>query len=128
MATALVAATPLDAGPLFTDPLMRDLERRVVLHVEPAWTPQHVRAARLRLESAGGHTAEHVVTAVRGDASLPWTQSELTAKFARYCAGSLREDRAGRTGQSHPARAAAGRRLSGGWVSGRSQRWMISAS
>ena len=77
------------ASPLFTDPLMRALEKKVVVHVEPAWTPQHIRAARLRLELSDGHTVEHVITAVRGDASLPWTESDLTAKFARYCAGSL---------------------------------------
>jgi len=81
-------------SPLFTDPLMRALERKVVIHVGPEWAPQHVRAARLRLELAGGDAVEHVITAVRGDASLPWTESELTAKFVRYCAGSLSAEQA----------------------------------
>jgi len=81
-------------SPSFEDPLTRALERKIVIHVEPAWTQRNVRAARVRLGLTPGHTVEREVSAVRGDPSLPWSESELRQKFLTYCRGSLSEERA----------------------------------
>lgn len=77
----------------FEDPLVRFLERSVVIHEEPGWTGQ--RAARLRLVRNDGQTLETVTSEVRGDASMPWSQATLVDKFLTYCQGTLSPQRAG---------------------------------
>jgi hypothetical protein len=79
-------------NPEFDDPLLRSLEAKVVIHAERAWAGQ--RAARLRLTHANGQTSETSTFAVRGDASMPWSEAALTEKFLTYCAGSLSPERA----------------------------------
>lgn len=78
--------------PEFDDPLLRSLEAKVVIHDEPGWAGR--RAARLRLTRDDGQTSETSTFAVRGDASMPWSEATLTDKFLAYCAGSLAEERA----------------------------------
>jgi len=79
--------------PQFEDPLVRSLESKVVIHRESDGTAH--RAARLRLVHSDGHTTETTASAVRGDASMPWSQGLLTDKFLTYCQGSLSPQRAG---------------------------------
>lgn len=79
--------------PDFTDPLLRALESAVVIHEQPDWAGQ--RAARLRLVDTVGRPAETVVSAVRGDASAPWSAESLADKFLTYCRGTLSDARAG---------------------------------
>lgn len=78
--------------PDFADPLLRALERAVVVHEEPAWADR--RAARLRVVHSDGRSAEATVSAVRGDAAMPWSDAALTEKFLSYCAGTLSPHRA----------------------------------
>lgn len=78
--------------PAFGDPLLRRLERMVV--IEPETGPSGQRGARLRIES-DTRAVETSVAAVRGDQSMPWTEAMLTDKFLTYCAGTLTSERAG---------------------------------
>ena len=90
-AAAMLRWGRLDPGvyrsPSFDDPLLRSLEERVALRQEPAWAD--TRAARLRVTGRHGVTVETVVSAVRGDASMPWSQADLVGKFGDYSRTSL---------------------------------------
>lgn len=79
-------------SPAFDDPLLRSLERAVVLHDEPGWAGR--RAARLRLVGGDGRAIETSISEVRGDASMPWSAATLTDKFLTYCTGTLSPPRA----------------------------------
>lgn len=79
-------------SPAFDDPLLRSLERAVVLHEESGWAGQ--RAARLRLRGNDGRATETTISAVRGDVSMPWSAGTLTDKFLTYCTGTLAPQRA----------------------------------
>lgn len=79
-------------SPDFDDPVLRALERSVVIHGEAAWDGR--RVARLRLVCADGRTVETSVSEVRGDVSMPWTEDTLTEKFLGYCVGILSPSRA----------------------------------
>lgn len=74
-------------SPDFGDGLLRSLERSVVLH--PEGDGSGGRSARLRLAHRDGRIAETVISAVRGDASMPWSAATLTEKFLTYSAGTL---------------------------------------
>ena len=80
-------------SPQFEDPLVRSLERAVVIHEEPGRAGQ--RAARVRLVRNDGQAGEASVSAVRGDAAMPWSEAALVAKFLTYCQGTLSPQRAG---------------------------------
>jgi len=73
--------------PEFTDPLMRRLEDIVVLAGKATWTDQ--RTAVLRVELDDGRIIEESVSAVRGDPSIPWSESALAQKFMSCCSDSL---------------------------------------
>ncbi len=73
--------------PQFGDPVVRRLERMVVIGEEAG--PPGRRGARLRLGLHGGQSVETSVEAVRGDESMPWSEAMLTEKFVTYCAGTL---------------------------------------
>lgn len=79
-------------GPKFDDPLLRSLERAVVIHGEPDWEGR--RAARLRVVCTDGRAVEASVSQVRGDTSMPWTEQTLTEKFLTYCEPTLTPGRA----------------------------------
>jgi 2-methylcitrate dehydratase PrpD len=79
--------------PQFQDPLVRSLERNVVIHQESDGTDH--RTARVQLVRNDGRTTETTASAVRGDASMPWSQELLTDKFLAYCQGTLSPQRAG---------------------------------
>lgn len=78
--------------PDFTDPVLRSLEQKVVIHAEPGWSDR--RSARLRLVGADGRVLEAVSSAVRGDESMPWSQAALTDKFVSYTEAGLGRQRA----------------------------------
>ncbi len=82
------------APAFFDDPLLRSLERKVVIHVEPTWGPQQVRAARLRLTWRDGREMENTTTSVKGDAQSPWREADLVDKFLSYAQPSLGAPRA----------------------------------
>jgi 2-methylcitrate dehydratase PrpD len=75
--------------PQFQDASMRQLESLVEVAIEPHWTQQQKRAARLRIECQDGSVHEHEITAVPGDAAMPFTEDALLAKFMSYGEGSL---------------------------------------
>ena len=75
--------------PQFQDPLLRAIEAKVQVKVEPQWTKQQMRGARLLLECSDGTRHEKEITAVLGDAQMPFTETLLSEKFMRYCADSL---------------------------------------
>ena len=77
------------ASPYFEDDSVRALERKVVIHIEPGWGQQQMRAARLRLNLRDGRQLENTTTTVTGDANSPWSESALTQKFLTYCQPSL---------------------------------------
>jgi 2-methylcitrate dehydratase PrpD len=79
-------------SPDFEDPLLRSLEKRVVLHEEAGSGEQ--RVARLRLIGGDGRSHETSVSAVLGDAAMPWSEQDLAGKFLTYCSGSLSQRRA----------------------------------
>lgn len=70
-------------SPDFGDPVLRDLERKVVVRSDPDLA--HTRAARLAVTDRAGRVAEAMTAAVRGDAVLPWTEADLVGKFLDYC-------------------------------------------
>lgn len=78
--------------PSFTDHLLRRLEGRVALNVEPGCN--ETRAARVRLRCSGGEVVEASTTSVRGDPALPWSQEGLREKFLAYSHGTLSGPRA----------------------------------
>lgn len=83
-------------GREFVDSLLRALEDRVVVRVDPDWTGSGTRAARLRLGLSDGRTLEEVVLAVKGDRWLPWSEADLVEKFIGYSREVLGEERATR--------------------------------
>ncbi|MGD9619291.1 MAG: MmgE/PrpD family protein [Mycolicibacterium sp.] len=81
-------------SPSFDDALLQALERRVVIHADPAPPSAGHRWARLKLVMSDGSALEGTTSAVRGDSSMPWTEPDLTEKFVALCRGSLGADRA----------------------------------
>ena len=75
--------------PQFQDPLLRALEGKVQVQVDVPWTQQQQRGARVLIDCSDGTRHEHVITAVPGDAQMPFTEPELRDKFLNYCEGSL---------------------------------------
>jgi 2-methylcitrate dehydratase PrpD len=75
--------------PQFQDPALRALEAKVQVQVDAPWTQQGLRGARLWITCQDGSRQEHEVTAVPGDAQMPFTEEALTGKFLSYCEGSL---------------------------------------
>jgi 2-methylcitrate dehydratase PrpD len=75
--------------PQFQDPALRALEAKVQVQVDAPWTQQGLRGARLLIACQDGSRHEHEVTAVPGDAQMPFTEEALTDKFLSYCEGSL---------------------------------------
>lgn len=65
------------------DRLIRDLEAKVVLSEDPAFTQAGKRGARLTVFAAGERW-ESAVDEIEGDPSRPMSRSALVAKFARY--------------------------------------------
>ncbi|NBX55864.1 MAG: MmgE/PrpD family protein [Betaproteobacteria bacterium] len=82
------------APDFFHDPLLRNLERKVTIHIEPTWGPQQMRAARLRLKLRDGRELENTATRVMGDALSPWREADLVDKFLSYAQPSLGAKRA----------------------------------
>lgn len=75
--------------PQFHDPLLRALEAKVQVQVDVPWTQQQQRGARVWIDCSDGTRHEHVITAVPGDAQMPFTEHALQDKFLTYCEGSL---------------------------------------
>jgi 2-methylcitrate dehydratase PrpD len=75
--------------PQFQDPALRALEAKVQVQVDAPWTQQGLRGARLLITCQDGSRHEHEVTAVPGDAQMPFAEEALTDKFMSYCEGSL---------------------------------------
>lgn len=75
--------------PQFQDPALRELEAKVQVQVDAPWTQQGLRGARLLIACQDGTRYEHEVTAVPGDAQMPFTEEALLEKFLSYCEGSL---------------------------------------
>lgn len=75
--------------PQFQDPALRALEAKVQVQVDAVWTQQQKRGARLLIECRDGARYEHEITAVPGDAQMPFTEDALRNKFLSYCEGSL---------------------------------------
>ena len=75
--------------PQFQDPLLRALEAKVQVQVDVPWTQQQQRGARVWIDCSDGTRHEHVITAVPGDAQMPFTEHALQDKFLSYCEGSL---------------------------------------
>jgi len=82
--------------PQFQDPLLRQLEGKVSLQVDAAWTQRQQRGARLSMIFKDGPRLEQAVPAVPGDAQMPFTLQALSDKFFVYCDGSLSVDEAAR--------------------------------
>ena len=80
--------------PQFQDPLLRALEAKVQVGVDAQWTQQQMRGARLLLKCSDGTRHEKEITAVPGDAQMPFTELELTDKFLSYCVGSMSTEKA----------------------------------
>ena len=85
MSFAIAAALVLgDLGPAayarIDDPLVRALEARVVVEVDPQ---RARRGARVTLTVDGQDLTENVDDII-GDPSLPMTQDQVAAKFRRY--------------------------------------------
>jgi 2-methylcitrate dehydratase PrpD len=80
--------------PQFHDASMRHLESLLEIAIEPNWTQQQRRAARLRIECQNGTLHEHEITAVPGDLAMPFTEDALLAKFMSYGEGSLSQPEA----------------------------------
>ena len=94
-------------NPDFGDPLLRDLERKVVIRAPGEWAPADwapgewapgewadadwadTRAARVAVTDSTGRVADATVSAVRGDESLPWSEADLVGKFLDYSGPSL---------------------------------------
>lgn len=75
--------------PQFQDPALRALEAKVQVQVDAVWTQQQKRGARLLIECRDGARYEHEITAVPGDAQMPFSEDALRNKFLSYCEGSL---------------------------------------
>ena len=75
--------------PQFQDPLLRALEAKVQVQVDVPWTQQQQRGARVWIDCNDGTRHEHVITAVPGDAQMPFSEHALQDKFLSYCEGSL---------------------------------------
>jgi 2-methylcitrate dehydratase PrpD len=75
--------------PQFHDPALRALEAKVQVQVDALWTQQVQRGARLLIACKDGTRHEHEVTAVPGDAQMPFTEDALLDKFLSYCEGSM---------------------------------------
>ncbi len=71
--------------PKFQDPLMRRLEALVEVTVDRELTHAAQRSATLTIAS-NGTTVQQQVSAVHGDAAMPFTQAALIEKFVSYCA------------------------------------------
>lgn len=80
-------------SPSFDDPLLESLERLVVIHADSAPRSPGGRWARLQLVLTEGNSLDATVTAVRGDPSMPWSETGLAEKFATLCRGSLSTER-----------------------------------
>jgi 2-methylcitrate dehydratase PrpD len=76
----------------FEDPLLRALEHKVVIGEDNGSAGR--RAARLRLVGRDGRAIETSVSAVRGDAAVPWSAADLTGKFVTYAGGTVSRLRA----------------------------------
>lgn len=75
--------------PQFQDAALRQLESCIQVAVEPEWTQQQQRAARVRIACNDGSVHVHEVKAVPGDVDMPFTEDALLAKFMSYGEGSL---------------------------------------
>lgn len=75
--------------PQFQDPALRALEAKVQVQVDAVWTQQQKRGVRLLIECRDGARYEHEITAVPGDAQMPFSEDALRNKFLSYCEGSL---------------------------------------
>lgn len=75
--------------PQFQDASLRHLESLVEIGIEPNWTHQQRRAARLRIECQDGSLHVQEINAVLGDVDMPFTEEALLAKFMSYGEGSL---------------------------------------
>jgi 2-methylcitrate dehydratase PrpD len=72
----------------FEDAELRRLEKLVLVEIDPVLAGAGKRGAKLTLEAAGKtHTAR--VTAIKGDATMPMSAEEVTAKFLRYTSPGL---------------------------------------
>ncbi len=78
-------------APQFHDATLRQLESCIEIAIEPDWTQQQKRAARVRIECKDGSVHTHEVMAVPGDVDMPLTEDALRAKFMSYGEGSLSE-------------------------------------
>ena len=63
---------------------------------DAAWTQRQQRGARLSMIFKDGTRLEQEVTAVPGDAQMPFTLQALSDKFFVYCDGSLSVDESAR--------------------------------
>lgn len=79
--------------PQFQDPLMRKLEGLVEVGVDAELTHAAQRRATLTIASGDTTVQEHV-SAVDGDAGMPFTQAALIEKFVFYCAACPLQPRA----------------------------------
>lgn len=75
--------------PQFQDASLRQLESLLEIVIEPNWTQQQRRAARLRIECQDGSVQVQEINAVLGDVAMPFTEDALLAKFMSYGEGSL---------------------------------------
>ena len=80
--------------PQFQDAMLRALEAKVQVQVDASWTQQQMRGALLRIECSDGNRYEQEITAVPGDAQMPFTERELVDKFLGYCEASMPLDSA----------------------------------
>ena len=78
--------------PQFHDPALRALEAKVQVQLDVPWTQQGLRGARLLLVCQNGTRHEQTVTAVPGDAQMPFTEDALLDKFLAYCEGRMPAD------------------------------------
>lgn len=71
--------------PQFHDPLLRELEQRIVVSVHPELTAARKRGACLTLVLDDGTRLEQQVMSVAGDPDIPLSSQALRQKFITYC-------------------------------------------
>ena len=77
------------ASPEFEDEGVRQIEKKVTIHVDEDWTQKQWRRAKLQLRLVDGRVLENTCQTVMGDADMPWSEAALTQKFIINCEGSL---------------------------------------
>lgn len=82
--------------PQFQDAQLRNLETKVEIQVNVTLTEQLERGANLSIYCSDGTQYEQDISTVPGDAAMPFSESELIAKFLDYCEGSLSREAAHR--------------------------------